>query len=262
VASNAINASIPVSYTSERRIPNNAVERRYRNELAFFGKMLHKRHYVSGCDGNLSVRLDEGRILTTPTGMSKGMLKPDNMVIIDIQGSKLAGALQPSSEIGMHLTIYQTRPDVGAIVHAHPSVATGFACAGMDLTEPICSELVLTLGRIPLAPYASPGSPELSDCLRPFVPEHDAILMQNHGVVAYGETLSQAYLNMETVEHSAVIMLVTRLLGMKATLNPAQVIDLLEKRSAGKGGNRNRSLRVAEKLARLTQNPQTKPMGS
>lgn len=120
MASNVDNVSVPVPCIREGPTPNSAVERRHRSELAFFGKMLHKRQYVSGCDGNLSVRLDERRILTTPTGRSKGMLKPEDMIIIDARGNKLAGTLPPSSEIGMHLTIYQTRPDVGAVVHAHP----------------------------------------------------------------------------------------------------------------------------------------------
>lgn len=193
--------------------------------------MLHKRHYVSGCDGNLSVRLEDDRILTTPTGMSKALLKPQHMVIVDCQGRRLQGALQPSSELQMHLTIYNKRPDVRAVVHAHPCVATGIACAGLNLSEPICSELVMTLGKIPLAPYAMPGTPALSDALLPFIAEHEAILMQNHGVVAYGSTLCQAYLNMETVEHTARIMLVTRLLGSQKTLEADQVAHLLDLRA-------------------------------
>lgn len=204
---------------------------KHRKELAFFARMLHKRHYVSGCDGNLSVRLDGDRILTTPTGMSKALLKAEHMVIVDLQGRKLEGMLQPSSEIQMHLTIYNTRPDVRAVVHAHPCVATGIGCAGLSLSEPICSELVMTLGKIPLAPYAMPGTPALSDSLLPFIADHEAILMQNHGVVAYGTALSQAYLNMETVEHTARIMLVTKLLGSQKTLEADQVAHLLDFRA-------------------------------
>jgi L-fuculose-phosphate aldolase len=190
--------------------------------------MLHTRHYVSGCDGNLSVRLEGSRILTTPTGASKRLLKPQHMVIVDFEGRVLDGEFQPSSEIQMHLTIYKQRPDVSAVVHAHPCIATGFGCAGMNISEPICSELVLTLGTIPLAPYAMPGTPALSDSLLPFIPDHDAILMQNHGVVTYGPTLSQAYLNMETVEHTARIMLVTRMLGSQRKLEGEQIANLLD----------------------------------
>lgn len=200
----------------------------YRKDLVFFGRMLHARHYVSGCDGNLSLRLEGNRILTTPTGISKALLKPEHMVVVDLQGQRVDGELQPSSEIQMHLTIYKHRPDVGAVVHAHPCIATGLGCAGLNISEPICSELVLTLGEIPLAPYAMPGTPALSESLLPFIPDHDAILMQNHGVVTYGPTLSQAYLNMETVEHTARIMLVTKMLGSQRTLESEQVANLLD----------------------------------
>jgi L-fuculose-phosphate aldolase len=220
--------SISPASSCPPRVENDLLQESYRKDLASFARMLHDRHYVSGCDGNLSVRLDKNSILTTPTGMSKGLLKPEHMVLVDLQGRKLEGAFQPSSEIEMHLTVYKHRPDVGAVVHAHPCVATGIGCSGTGLTEPVCSELVLTLGEIPLAPYAPPGTSALSDSLRPFIAGHDAILMQNHGVVAYGATLSQAYFNMETVEHTARITLVSRLLGSMKPLNADQVCHLLD----------------------------------
>lgn len=204
------------------------LERRSREEIVLFARMLYERHYVSGCDGNLSVRLAADRILTTPTGMSKVLLTPEQLVMVGEDGRKVGGALQPSSEIQMHLTIYRHRPDVTAVVHAHPFVATGVGCAGLDLTEPICSELVLTLGRIPLAKYAPPGSAELSEALIPFIPSHEAILMQNHGVVTYSDSLSRAYLNMETVEHCARIMVIAKMLGHPTCLNHDQVEHLLE----------------------------------
>lgn len=185
----------------------------YGRMLAFFGKLLHNRHYVSGCDGNLSVRLDANCILTTPTGFSKGWMEPRDMVIVDLEGRRVHGLHAPSSEMPMHLTIYKGRPDVGAVVHAHPCTATGLASAGLDLTEPVCTELVLTLGEVPLAPYAPPGTPELGRVLEPFIAHYDAVLLQNHGVVAYAETLEQAYMHMETIEHSARILVATRLLG-------------------------------------------------
>jgi len=206
-----------------------------RKELVLVGRMLHTRHYVSACDGNLSVRIERDRILITPAGMCKALLKPEHMVVVDLQGRKLCGSLQPSSETQMHLTIYKQRSDVAAVVHAHPCVATGIGCAGMSLSEPICSELVMTLGKIPLAPYAAPGTADLSHSLTPYIADHDAILMQHHGVVAYGSTLFQAYLNMETVEHTARIVLVSNLLGSGKTLDPGQVaylLDMKAKRSA------------------------------
>lgn len=203
---------------------------RHSRELVHFAKLLHRRHYVSGTDGNLSVRLGGDQVLTTPTGMSKAFMHPKDMVVVDYEGNKTSGNCSPTSEIRMHLTIYKLRPDVQAVVHAHPYVATALASAGMDLTEPICSELVLSLGKIPLAPYAHPGTDELSQSLAPYIKEHDAILMQNHGVVAYGRSLERAYLNMECVEHCARIMLITRLLGGGRMLNEDQVLRLLTSR--------------------------------
>ncbi|HEY3768942.1 MAG TPA: class II aldolase/adducin family protein [Candidatus Angelobacter sp.] len=208
-----------------------ARERALRHELARFGKMLHSMGFVAATDGNLSVRLGDDRFLVTPTGFSKGMMQPEDMVVVDLQGKKLSGSYMPSSEIAMHLTIYRMRPDVGAVVHAHPCTATGFASAGIALDEPLCSEIVITLGEVPLAPYATTGTMELSDSLRPFIPFHDAILMANHGVVTYGEDLCRAYMRMEAVEHYAKIVMTTRQLGCARSLNSRQLEKLFEVRT-------------------------------
>jgi L-fuculose-phosphate aldolase len=206
-------------------------ERKLRQDLALFGKMLHSMGFVAATDGNLSVRLDQDRVLVTPTCFSKGMMQPEDMVIVDLHGKKLSGAYNPSSEIVMHLTIYRMRPDVGAVVHAHPCTATGFASAGIALDEPLCSEIVITLGAVPLAPYATTGTMELSDSLRPFIPYHDAILMANHGVVTYGEDLCRAYMRMEAVEHYAKIVMTTRQLGTARSLGSRELEKLFEVRS-------------------------------
>ena len=206
-------------------------ERALRQDLARFGKMLHAQGFVAATDGNLSVRLDSERILVTPTGFSKGMMTPADMVIVDLHGQKLCGMYNPSSEIVMHLTIYRMRPDVGAVVHAHPCTATGFASAGIALDEPLCSEIVITLGAVPLAPYATTGTMELSDSLRPFIPFHDAILMANHGVVTYGEDLCRAYMRMEAVEHYAKIVMAARQLGCARTLDSRELEKLFAVRS-------------------------------
>lgn len=206
-------------------------ERGLRQELVRFGKMLHAQGFVAATDGNLSVRLDQRRILVTPTCFSKGMMRPEDMVIVDLHGKKLSGVYNPSSEIAMHLTIYRMRPDVGAIVHAHPCTATAFASAGMALDEPLCSEVVITLGSVPLAPYATTGSMELSDSLRPYIPFHDAILMANHGVVAYGEDLQRAYMRMEAVEHYAKIVLAVRQLGSARSLDSHELEKLVAVRT-------------------------------
>jgi L-fuculose-phosphate aldolase len=208
-----------------------ARERQLRQELARFGKMLHSMGFVAATDGNLSVRLGDDRFLVTPTGFSKGMMQPEDMVVVDLQGKKLSGNYMPSSEIAMHLTIYRMRPDVGAVVHAHPCTATGFASAGIALDEPLCSEIVITLGEVPLAPYATTGTMELSDSLRPFIPFHDAILMANHGVVTYGEDICRAYMRMEAVEHYAKIVMTTRQLGCARSLNSRQLEKLFEVRT-------------------------------
>src|SRR5438093_10609987 len=164
-------------------------ERQYRREIVFFGRSLHDRGYVAAMDGNLSVRLSENRILATPTAMCKGMMGPRDMVVVDLNGQQISGKRAASSEIAMHLLIYKLRPDVKAIVHAHPPTATGYAAAGMALNPALLSEVNICLGPVALAAYGTPGTPELSERLAPLVPKYDAILMSNHGVVTYGEDL-------------------------------------------------------------------------
>jgi L-fuculose-phosphate aldolase len=210
-------------------------ERHQRHEITLFGKMLHQRGYVAAMDGNLSVRLDEDRILATPTAMCKSMMRPSDLVIVDMEGRRLSGRRNVSSEIAMHLLIYRLRPDIRGIVHAHPPTATGFAAAGMPLNEPLVCEVVIGLGSIPLARYGTPGTPELTDALEPLIPEFDAILMSNHGVVAYGDTLDHAYMKMETVEHFAQIALVTHLLGRQQPLKSEELEKLLTARSRYQG---------------------------
>jgi L-fuculose-phosphate aldolase len=206
-------------------------ELQLRRDLADFGRMLHTQGFVAATDGNLSVRLDAERILITPTGFSKGMMHPEDMIIVDLRGRKLSGTHDPSSEIVMHLTIYRMRPDVGAVVHAHPCTATGFASAGIALDQPLCSEIVITLGTVPLAPYATTGTMELSESLEPFIPYHDAILMANHGVVTYGEDLPRAFMRMEAVEHYAKIVLAARQLGCTRSLDSNELEKLVAVRS-------------------------------
>src|SRR5258708_31311298 len=193
-------------------------ERQYRREITLFGRSLHERGYVAAMDGNLSVRLDERHILATPTSMCKGMMKPSDMVIVDMDGHRVEGRRDVSSEIAMHLLIYKLRPDVQGVVHAHPPTATGFAAAGMPLNQPLVCEVVIGLGLIPLAPYGTPGTPELAKTLEPLIPDYDAILMANHGVVTYGADLQSAYMKMETVEHFAQIALFTHVLGQQQPL--------------------------------------------
>jgi L-fuculose-phosphate aldolase len=213
-----------------------ASERQYREQIVRYGRMLHDRGFVAATDGNLSVRLGEDRILSTPTCMSKGGMRPTDLVIVNMEGRLLSGRRRVSSEIAMHLLIYRLRPDIKGIVHAHPPTATGFAAAGVPLNQPLVCEVVIGLGSIPLAKYGTPGTPELTDALEPLVRPYDAILMSNHGVVAYGSDLEQAYMKMETVEHFARIALVTHQLGHQQPLGAADVEKLAVVREKYLGG--------------------------
>lgn len=203
-------------------------ELQLRNEIVRCGRLLHDRGYSAARDGNLSCRLDSRSMLITPAGLSKGMLEPDDIVVADMHGRKIEGRHSVSSEVEMHVLIYGMRPDVGGICHAHPPTATGFAVAGVAMDEPVLAETTVVLGPVPVAPYATPGTPELAASLEPFVANHDAVLMANHGVVCCGTDLLQAYLNMELVEHAARILLVVRQLGGPHALSSDQVKRLRE----------------------------------
>ncbi len=209
-----------------------ASDRQNRREIVHFAHVMHASGYVAGMDGNLSIRLDSRRVLVTPTSMSKSMVRASDLVIVDLQGRKLQGRRDVSSEIGMHLLIYNMRPDIRAVVHAHPPTATGFAASGMALTQPLVCELIVGLGCVPLAKYGTPGTRELWDALSPLVPQYDAILMANHGVVTYGEDLLHAYMKMETVEHFARIALVAHQLGHEQPLNESDIEKLVAARKS------------------------------
>jgi L-fuculose-phosphate aldolase len=210
-------------------------ERKSRQDIVRYGRMLHCSGFVAATDGNLSVRLDENRILVTPTAMSKGTMKTTDLVIVDREGQRIRGRREVSSEIGMHLLVYRLRPDVRAVVHAHPPTATGFAASGVALNQPLVCEVVIGLGSIPLARYGTPGTAELTDALEPLVTQYDAILMSNHGVVAYADSLERAYMKMETVEHFAKIALVARTLGHEQPLGEKELEKLIVARSKYQG---------------------------
>jgi len=237
-------------------------EQEYRREIVSFGRMLHQRGYVAAMDGNLSVRLDERRILATPTAMSKGALRAADMVIVDPEGRLIAGRHHVSSEIAMHLLIYKLRPDVRGIVHAHPPTATGFAAAGMALNQPLVCEVVIGLGSIPLAKYGTPGTSELCESLEPLIPQYDAILMSNHGVVTYADTLHHAYMKMETVEHFAQIALVTHCLGRQQPLGERELEKLLLARSKYEGNHSAAELPLATDYGSRAGNHHGRAKGS
>ncbi|HKW55846.1 MAG TPA: class II aldolase/adducin family protein [Candidatus Acidoferrum sp.] len=209
--------------------PKNEAE--HRHDICVAGKWMYERGFIVACEGNLSVRLDEDRILTTPTCMNKGMLEPGDLVITDLQGRQLAGERKFSSEIAMHLLFYRMRPDVNAICHAHPPTATGFAAAGRALDQAMLPEVIVGLGKIPLVRYATPGTPELSDALEPLVPHYDALLLANHGAVTCGPDFLTAFFRMETIEHFAKIVLAAELAGSPVLLSSREVAKLMAARS-------------------------------
>lgn len=207
-------------------------ERELRRQLSRLARWMHRLGFAPGTSGNLSVRLPYGErygercILATPTGCSKGLLRPSDMVVADMEGRLLSGSRNVTSEIGMHLAIYHARPDVNAVVHAHPPIATGVASCGLALDAPLCAEIVMTLGKIPLAEYATTGTDEVAASLQPFVRDHDAILLSNHGLVTYGKDLIDAFMKTEVCEHFAKVFLTTQQLGCAKPLGPEAIAKL------------------------------------
>jgi L-fuculose-phosphate aldolase len=206
------------------------VELALRNEIVRVCHHLYERGLIAGGEGNVSARLEDGNILVTPSGASKIDVSESDLVIVNPDGKPVAGSGRASSELGMHLRIYRLRPDVGAVVHAHPPFATAFAVAGEDLMAPVLPEILVQIGGVPLVPYATPGSPALAAAIEPFLPHHDAFLMANHGATAYGSTLSIAHQRMESLEHAARILFSAKALGHVATLTADERDLLLQRR--------------------------------
>jgi L-fuculose-phosphate aldolase len=205
-------------------------EQQLRADIVEVGRRLYARGYTASNDGNISVRLDAGRLLMTPKSVCKGFMTPEMMCITDLEGKKLAGERDPSSEMQMHLEVYRQRPDANAVVHAHPPTATGFAVAGIPLDRAVLAEVVTTLGSVPIAEYATPSTRELPEAVRKYVKAHDGMLLANHGALALGADLFGAYYKMETIEHFAKISLVARLLGGERLLSRQEVDRLQELR--------------------------------
>ena len=204
-----------------------ASEESLRLEIVKFARRLYRLGFMPGTSGNLSVRLDSQLILATPTGASKSMLTKDDLVIVDLNGHQLYGSKKVTSEIGMHLAIYNRRPDIQSVIHSHPPISTAFACAGRALDKPLCSEAIMSLGIVPLAEYATTGTDEVAASLADLIPGHEAILMANHGVVTYGKTVLDAFMKMETVEHFAQISLIVDQLGSASFIDQDKVEDLM-----------------------------------
>src|SRR5947207_7684344 len=202
------------------------VESALRADIVEVGRRMYDRRFTASNDGNISVRLGTDRLLMTPKSVCKGFMTPDMMCITDLAGKKLQGDRDPSTEMLMHLEVYRQRPDVQAVVHAHPPVATGFAVAGIPLDRPVLAEVLPTLGSIPIAEYATPSTKELPEAVRKYIKAHDGMLLANHGALTVGPDLFAAYYKMETIEHFAKISLVARMLGGENLISREEVMRL------------------------------------
>ena len=211
-------------------------EHELRREMVRVGRLMWERGYVAATDGNLSARLGPDRLLVTPSGLSKGFLSVDDLVVMRLDGKGASQSVhrgrgaEPSSEILMHLEVYRLRPDVRAVVHAHPPLAISFSIAGVSLARCVLPEVIVTLGGIPTAEYATPGTDEVPGSIRQAVQDCDAVLLAHHGSLTLGGTLWEAYLRLEKVEHTAQVTLAAQQLGGVKTLSPEAVQKLTDMR--------------------------------
>lgn len=227
-----------VSHEMEKGVEMRS-EYEIKQEMCEIGRRVYDRGMVAANDGNFSVKLSDNEFLCTPTGVSKGFMTPEYICKIDAEGKLLEanGDFKPSSEMKMHMRVYKERPDVQAVVHAHPPYATTFAAAGIPLEQPVLSEAVLTLGRVPVAAYGTPSTQEVPDAVAEYLPYYDAMLLANHGALTYGDSLINAYHKMESVEFYARLLYQVRLIGGAKELTPKQVEDIYEiRRKSGMPG--------------------------
>jgi L-fuculose-phosphate aldolase len=202
-----------------------------REQICLIGRLMHQFQYIDGASGNISARLGENRILTTPSGLAKGFMKPDELIVVDLAGNKLEETpenhhLQPTSEILMHLEVYKQRADVGGVVHAHPPIAVALTIAGIQLQQCNIPEAIVILGAIPTTPYATPSSAENRDAIRELIIQHDALMLSNHGSLTVATDVWTAYLRLESLEHTAKITYMVEMLGGGKSLPPDQLTKL------------------------------------
>jgi L-fuculose-phosphate aldolase len=197
-----------------------------RELICEIGKRVWQRGMASANSGNISARLGADEILITPTLVSKGFMRPGQLLVMDLEGAVKRGEGYPTTETPMHLRLFQERADIGGVVHAHPPIATSFAVAGKALDLHLIPEAVIFLGEVPLVPFHPPGSPELAEALVPYLDDYDAVLMENHGVLCWGSDVEQAYHRLETVEFCAQVTMTAQLLGGAREL-PQEPLDNL-----------------------------------
>ncbi len=204
------------------------------------GKRMYNKGFVASNDGNISCKVGPNVIWTTPTGVSKGFMTPDMLVKVNFDGKVLMGKNKPSSEVKMHFRVYMENPDVMAVTHAHPPVATSFAIAGISLDRAILPEAVVNLGSVPIAHYATPGSQDVPDSIAPYCNSHNAVLLANHGALSWGKDVFEAYHRLESLEYYATVLMYTaRIIGKANELSCNQVselIDIREKLGIKSGG--------------------------
>lgn len=215
------------------RIPQ---ERALRHEMVRIGQMMYEAGLLCGFEGNLSVRLDDHRILITPSGLHKGLLRPEQLLVVDNDG-RVVGypteerrGLRPTSELPMHLEAYRQRPDITAVVHAHPPITVALSIAGVPMDTPLLPEVIVLLGKIPMAPYSMSSSPEGADAIRELIRRHDAVILQRHGTLTVGNSLTQAFMRLETVEQNSRINFMLAQLGAGGPMEGRELVKLLKMR--------------------------------
>jgi len=199
-----------------------------KEEICEIGRRLYDRGFAAANDGNITVRLNDREVLCTPTMVSKGFMKPEDICTVDYDGKQLAGAKQRTSEVLLHLAIYKHNPKVNAVVHCHPPHATAFAVAHEPVPSCVLAEVEVFLGKVPLIAYETPGTQRFADAIIPYARDCNTALLANHGSVTFGPTLENAYFNTEIIDAYCRILLLTRQLGRINYLNEKQVRELLE----------------------------------
>ena len=197
-----------------------------RRDIVAWAKQVYNKGLVAATDGNISCRIDVDRIMITPSGKSLGFLTADDMAYVDTSGNVLGSTNKPSSELPMHLEIYRQRPEINAVIHAHPPLATAFTVTGQSMSVPILPEVVVMLGKIPTARYATPATAESADVIRDLISDNDVILLDHHGAVTCGKSLEDAYFKMEKLEHAAKTLIAARQLGQAIPLDQNEIVKL------------------------------------
>jgi len=205
-------------------------EERIRHEIVKICHKVYEKGFVVATDGNVSVRLGEDRLLATPSGLCKGLVEANSIILTDMEGNKISGEGKPSSEIRMHLRAYYERDDIRAVVHSHPPISTAFSIAGIRLAQCVLPEVVLTMGSIPTTEYATPTTAEGPEVIKPYIKDYDAMILDRHGALTVGETLQKAYEKLEKLEHCAHITMMARQMGKVTVLSKEQVRKILNLR--------------------------------